>query len=49
MENQNEIPRNIQVEIYYYIDDNGQIQFDIEEMTAEFENKLNQLETLNTK
>lgn len=49
MENQNEIPRNIQVEVYYYLDDNGRIQFDIEEMTAEFENKLNQLETLNAK
>lgn len=49
MENQNAIPANIQVDVYYFIDENGQIQFDIDEMTADFENKLHQLETLNAK
>jgi len=34
---------NIQVGIYYYIDDDGKKVYDTEEMTREFEEKLKQL------
>jgi hypothetical protein len=34
----------IEVNVYYYIDDNGTKVYDVEEMTREFEQKLDELE-----
>lgn len=47
MVEQKQIPAKIEVEVYYYIDDNGVVQFDIDEMTNEFESKLVELEQIN--
>jgi hypothetical protein len=38
------IPQQIIVPVYYYIDDTGEVHFDIEEMTRFFENELSNLE-----
>jgi hypothetical protein len=38
------IPQQIIVPVYYYIDDTGEVHFDIEEMTQFFENELSNLE-----
>ena len=43
MDKQKQIPKTIEIEVYWYEDDNGEIQFDIDEMANEFENKLNEL------
>jgi len=41
--NEDKIPLTIEVEVYYYIDDDNKIVYDEEEMTREFENKLKEL------
>lgn len=38
------IPKELKVGIYYYIDDEGKVHFDTDEMSAEFVTKLNELE-----
>ena len=38
---------SIEIGVYYYIDENGNKVYDIEEMRREFETKLNQLTNQN--
>lgn len=38
------IPKTIQVEVYYYIDEDGVVHFDTEEIRKEFEFQLEILE-----
>jgi predicted glycosyltransferase involved in capsule biosynthesis len=39
------IPKQIIVPVYYFIDEDKKIHFDLEEMTQFFENELHQLES----
>jgi hypothetical protein len=41
---ENSIPQKISVDVCYYIDEEGQIHFDFEEMAQDFENKLAELD-----
>jgi hypothetical protein len=41
----NQIPQQIIVPVYYFIDEDEKIHFDFEEMTQFFENELHQLES----
>jgi hypothetical protein len=38
------IPQKISVDVCYYIDEEGHIHFDFEEMAQDFENKLAELD-----
>ena len=42
-----QIPKTIEVGVYWYEDDNGVIQFDYDEMLNEFETKFSDLEKTN--
>lgn len=44
MQQEIKIPETISINIYYYIDEDNQKVYDIEEMTKEFELALYQLE-----
>jgi hypothetical protein len=47
MENLNTPPLTIEIQVCYYLDDNGKYVFDEEEMKEELEQKLLELENLN--
>ena len=49
MDNNIKIPMEIKVGVYYYIDENGMVHFDTDEMTNEFETKLKELENGHSK
>lgn len=43
---QSEIPQSIVVPTYYYIDEDGLVHFDLEEMEGFFANQMDELESL---